>query len=189
MPSDPVTIVSGLPRSGTSMLMQMVVAAGIPALTDGIRTADEDNPNGYFEFEPVKRTRHDPSWLNQARGKVVKMVHILLADLPPGYEFQVILMERDLEEVLASQFRMLSRTGRPGHVPPETLQRLYAAQLETVRRGLDARPGTRWIEMNYNRILASPAEECARLAAFLGRPDAAARMAGVVDASLYRNRT
>ena len=103
-----VTIVSGLPRSGTSMMMQAIAAGGIPALTDGFRAADVDNPRGYYEFEPVKKTREDASWLDRAGGKVVKMVYRLLYDLPAeGYEYRVVFMRRDIREVLASQKKML----------------------------------------------------------------------------------
>ena len=104
-----IIIVSGLPRSGTSMMMRMLEAGGIPPLIDNLRRPNEDNPGGYYEFEPVKRTKQDPSWLTTAGGKVVKMVYRLLYDLPTGYEYRVIMMRRTLEEVLASQEAMLKR--------------------------------------------------------------------------------
>src|SRR5574337_153211 len=100
---DVITIVSGLPRSGTSMMMQMLHRGGIPAVTDEIRSADEDNPKGYYEFEPVKKTKEDASWLARAGGKVVKMVYRLLYDLPGDYAYHVVFMRRNLREVIASQ--------------------------------------------------------------------------------------
>ena len=103
------TVVSGLPRSGTSLMMQMLAAGGIPLLTDGVRTPDLDNPRGYFEFEPVKQTRQDPSWIPTAVGKAVKMVTVLLRDLPPEFDYRVILICRDLDETVASQKAMLHR--------------------------------------------------------------------------------
>ena len=109
-----ITIVSGLPRSGTSMMMQVIEAGGIPALTDNPRARDEDNPQGYYEFEPVKQTRDDPSWVPGARGKVVKMVYRLLYDLPGDQDYRVIFMRRNIDEVLTSQKKMLQRSGKPG---------------------------------------------------------------------------
>src|SRR5262249_30630691 len=102
-----IIIVSGLPRSGTSLMMQMLDGGGVPVLTDNIRAADTDNPRGYYEFEPVKATKRDATWLPAARGKAVKMVSQLLYHLPPGETYRVLFLERDLEEVLASQEKML----------------------------------------------------------------------------------
>ena len=99
---DVITIVSGLPRSGTSLMMQMLEAGGMPVLTDGIRDADEDNPRGYYELEAVKRTKDDPAWLHGAPGKVVKMIYLLLYDLPTTYNYRIIFMRRPLSEVVAS---------------------------------------------------------------------------------------
>jgi hypothetical protein len=100
---DYVTIVSGLPRSGTSLMMQMLAAGGIPALTDNLRPADESNPRGYFEFEPVKRLRSDRSWLDQARGHAVKIIHVLVRELPADgrFHYRLVLMKRPIEEILA----------------------------------------------------------------------------------------
>jgi Sulfotransferase family len=186
MPSDAVTIVSGLPRSGTSMMMRMVEAGGLPALTDGVRAADADNPLGYYEFEPVKRTSQDPSWLDRARGRVVKMVHLLLMDLPGGYVYRVILMRRDPDEVIRSQRKMLERAGRPSG-DPAALKRVFAAQMDTVRRWLDAQPHICCLDVSYNAMIAGPEAEARRVAEFLGLTDRAAMIAAV-DPALYRNR-
>ena len=187
MDQDRITIVSGLPRSGTSMMMRMIVAAGIPALTDNLRTADEDNPNGYLEFEPVKHTKADPSWLPRAHGRVVKMVHLLLPDLPVGHEYRIVLMRRDLDEVVASQRKMLAHSGRKSG-DGQLLMRVYRAQLESVRRFMDSRGDIRWMETDYNMVLASPLEGARRVAEFLGVPGMAAHMAAAIDPTLYRNR-
>ena len=106
-----ITIVSGLPRSGTSMMMRMLEAGGMPVITDNLRTADDDNPRGYFEFEPAKKTKDDPSWLNAAEGKAVKMIYKLLYDLPDRLEYRVLIMRRNMQEVLTSQRKMLDRMG------------------------------------------------------------------------------
>lgn len=183
------TIVSGIPRSGTSMMMQMVCAAGIQPLTDQQRSPDIENPRGYFEYEPVKTTRVDPSWLAHAGGKVVKMAHILIPDLPPETPCRIILMLRDLDEVLASQMTMLKRAGRPA--PPVSegaLKRIFAAQMETTRRFIASRKDIELLEVDYNQVLAFPAEQANRIAEFLGRPSAAALIAAAVDEGLYRNR-
>ena len=112
MSRDFVTVVSGAPRSGTSMMMRMLAVGGIAPLTDGVRVPDTDNPHGYYEYEPVKRTKADDSWLGQAAGRAVKMVHLLLRDLPADRSYRVILMRRDLTEMVTSQRRMLERLGR-----------------------------------------------------------------------------
>lgn len=185
----PITIVSGLPRSGTSMMMRMIVAAGIPALTDHARQPDEDNPLGYFEYEAVKSTRADPSWLNHAPGKVVKLVHILLPDLPVDRPYRIIMMYRDMDEVIASQQKMLARHARLGaHLSPASLRAVYAAQLETVRRWMESHPACQVLDVHYRGVLTTALAEAERIAAFLNVPHAAPDMAAAVDSSLYRNR-
>ncbi len=184
-----VVIVSGLPRSGTSMMMRMIAAAGIPPLTDGIRGPDEDNPNGYFELEAVKQTRQDSSWLDQAPGKSVKLVHLLLKELPPTHRYRLVMMHRDLDEVLASQQKMLARSGRKGAVSgPEALKRVFAAQLLDVERWVASQPNFSRLDVSYNGVLKDAGTEAGRVAAFLGRPERAGAMAAAVDAGLYRNR-
>src|SRR5262245_20267166 len=111
--SNEIIVVSGLPRSGTSLMMQMLDRGGIPAVTDRLRAADEDNPRGYYEFEAVKRTKQDASWLPAARGRAVKLVSSLLYDLPNSEAYRVLFMQRDMDEVLESQEKMLARLGRP----------------------------------------------------------------------------
>src|SRR5215813_2579369 len=107
--AQPIIVVSGLPRSGTSMMMKMLAAGGLPVLVDAIRAADDDNPNGYFEFEPVKQLADGQNeWLTEAGGKVVKIISALLEYLPKSYHYKIIFMERELKEILASQQKMLS---------------------------------------------------------------------------------
>src|ERR1043165_1737839 len=108
----PITVVSGLPRSGTSMMMKMLEAGGMSLLVDNLRTADDDNPAGYYEFEPVKKlSQGDFDWLEEAQGKAVKVIAALLADLPSAYTYQIIFMRRDMFEILASQNKMLLNRG------------------------------------------------------------------------------
>src|SRR5438105_1498707 len=107
--STEIIIVSGLPRSGTSLMMQMLASGGVEVVTDNLRSADTDNPRGYYEFEQVKKVKQDQSWLPSCRGKAFKMVALLLLELPPTEKYRVVFMDRDLEEVLTSQEKMLER--------------------------------------------------------------------------------
>lgn len=186
----PITIVSGLPRSGTSLMMQMLSAGGLPALTDGQRTADTDNPRGYLEFERVKQLKTDKTWLPEARGKVVKMVHLLLKDLPPaGEEYRVVWMRRRIEEVMASQRAMLVRQGRtPAALPPEQLARIFNSQMEDLERWMTSQSAFRFLPVHYHELVANPAAEAARLNAFLGGSLDESAMAAAVDPTLYRQK-
>lgn len=186
-----ITIVSGLPRSGTSMMMQMIAAGGIEPLIDGIRTPDPDNPRGYYEFERVKQIKSDKSWLEEAKGRVVKMVHLLLLDLPviDGVTYSIVFMRRDLDEVLASQAAMLRRLGRPAApLPPTQLKAIYLKQIEQVFSHVASRPDMRMLEVRYKDVVGDPSTLAATLASFLGGPMNMPAMVAAVDPSLYRNK-
>jgi len=186
---DFVTIVSGLPRSGTSMMMRMIDAGGIPALTDEIRTADDDNPRGYYEFEPVKKTKDDASWVSQARGKVVKMVHLLLMDLPEGYEYRVIFMRRHLDEVLKSQDVMLERHGKGGaSLPIDKMKSIFEKQIQQVYDWINQRSHFKLLEVSYNEIMAAPRPFVERINTLLGGELNQDAMAAVIEPDLYRQR-
>lgn len=190
MPSPlPVTVVSGLPRSGTSLAMQMIDAGGIPALTDGQRTGDDSNPRGYFELERVKQLRQDKSWLDDAAGKVVKVIHLLLTELPDDRRYRVVLMQRDLREVVRSQAAMLARNGRAGgQLPPERLIAVYEQQLKTVEQWLAVRPNFGVLRVPYAQLVSDPSSVVPKVNEFLGGTLDEARMRGAVDPALYRNR-
>ena len=182
-----IIIVSGLPRSGTSLLMQMLAAGGITVITDKLRTADADNPRGYYEFELVKKIKQDASWLPQVRGKAVKMISQLLYDLPGSESYRVILMERDLDEVLVSQEKMLERLGRTA-APRAQMKQSYMLHLERLNEWLRKQPNIASLDVNYNDLLAFPQQEAERVSFFLdGQPDVTAMMSAV-DPALYRNR-
>jgi hypothetical protein len=185
-----ITIVSGLPRSGTSMMMKMLEAGGIPPLTDALRAADIDNPNGYYEFEPVKSTGEDPSWLPRAEGRAVKMIYKLLYDLPEGLSCKVVFMQRALKEVVASQNAMLVRRGAAPSQPEEThtLVGTFASEVSACKKWLKTRGGLDVLYTNYNRILDDPADEIRRLNAFFGNRLDEAAMLQVIDPELYRKR-
>lgn len=190
----PITVVSGLPRSGTSMMMRMLEAGGLPALSDGVRRANDDNPNGYYELEAVKELARDRSWLSRARGKAVKVLCSRIRDLPPEHEYLVLFMRRDVNEVNASQMAMLSRSGLgdvPGSVAELTagLERVAARTLSW----LATQTAFGVIEVNYNDLLRDPASEARRVAAFLQAGGAVTHldvdaMRAVVDPNLYRQR-
>jgi len=186
---DFVTVVSGAPRSGTSMMMRMLADGGVPALTDGVRQADRDNPHGYFEFEPVKRTKVDASWLEQAQGRAVKMVYGLLADLPTDRPYRVVLMRRDVGEMVKSQRLMLERLGKDGgKMSDDRKAEVFAAQLDDAERRLRSLACFSCLAMNYNELVADPRPHVERLAEFLGGGMDEGAMCAVVDPTLWRNR-
>jgi hypothetical protein len=186
----PVVIVSGLPRSGTSMAMKMLEAGGMELVVDDIRTADEDNPKGYYEDERVKDLAEtkDRDWLEGARGKVIKVVSSLLNYLPANNAYKVVFMRRNLYEVLASQAKMLDRRNEESHTDDQDLLAMYESHLEKVEFQLRFRPNFEALYLNYTDVVAEPAREARRIADFVGGGLDVERMAGAVDGSLYRNR-
>ncbi len=185
---DYVVVVSGLPRSGTSLLMQMLAAGGLPPLTDGVRKADEDNRRGYYELEAVKKTKTDASWLAAAPGKVVKIVYRLLYDLPPDYRYRVVFVQRRLEEVLASQRIMLQRQGKETGADDAVMMRVFRKELAKVREWLRGQPNFSVLYVDYNRLVVRPQGRAARLNEFLGGGLKLEAMVAAVDRAQYRNR-
>lgn len=185
---DYLTIVSGLPRSGTSMMMRMLDKGGIPVIVDNIRTADEDNPRGYYEFEPVKRTKEDASWLEGADGKVVKMVYRLLYDLPPNHQYRVVFMRRRLEEVIASQNVMLERRGKEGGISDDKVLELFRAELDKCYKWLEDQPNIEVLFVSYNDVLEDARPTVDALRDFLGEDLDEKAMLQVVEPTLYRQR-
>jgi predicted AlkP superfamily phosphohydrolase/phosphomutase/tetratricopeptide (TPR) repeat protein len=182
-----VTIVSGLPRSGTSMMMQLLHAAGIAPYTDNRRAADEDNPRGYFEHEQATRLHEDANWLPGARGKAVKIVAQLLPRLPATEQYRIVFLHRNLDEVIASQRAMLHRLGRAVDTLNEgELARIYAGQLVRIQEWLRRAPGIQVLAVSYAQVLADPAATAERLASFLGEPFDRSRAAAAVEPALRR---
>jgi hypothetical protein len=187
----PITVVSGLPRSGTSMVMSMLEAGGVPLLTDDVRGPDERNPKGYFELEAVKQLDNhgDASWLPLARGRAVKIISFLLTWLPETYDYRVLFMQRDVHEVIASQNQLLAHRGEcPGTADDDEMRRIYARHLQDVDRFLSSRGCFRSLPVHYRAVIEHPAAEARRISEFLRRRLRIDRMAGVVDPGLYRNR-
>lgn len=188
--ADWVTVVSGLPRSGTSMLMKVLEAGGLPPLTDRIRSPDEDNPKGYYEFERVKRMPDgDIEWLSAARGQAVKVISALLEYLPADYHYKIVFIHRKMDEILASQRRMLIRRGEPTDtISDEALAAQFRKHLAKVENWLSKQPNMEVLYLDYNAILANPRPHFERLNAFLGGGLALESMLQVVDPTLYRQK-
>ena len=170
-------------------MMQMIDKGGIPALTDQIRAPDEDNPKGYYEFEPVKKTKEDATWLEQAGGKVVKMVHLLLLDLPLDRDYRVVFTQRNLEEVVVSQNVMLERGGKStGSLSREKIIKVFRAQLEKVSRYIEEHSNFKVLYVSYNELVGDPLPSIKAVNEFLGGGLDTGAMLAVVDPSLYRQR-
>ncbi len=172
---------------GTSLMMQMLENGGVPVVTDHIRSADPDNPRGYYEYERVKKIKEDVSWLAETRGKAFKMVSQLLYELPACEQYRVIFMERDLDEMLFSQEKMLARLNKPS-APRATIERAFREHLRRVRAWVAGQPNIEVLFVSYNDLLEQPAREAERVSAFLGDKADAGCMSKTVDPSLYRNR-
>jgi len=185
-----ITIVSGLPRSGTSLMMQMLVAGGMPVLSHGDRQADADNPRGYLEWERIKQLPNDPGCIADAEGKVVKVISRLLLSLPAGHEYRVVFMQRPLPEVIASQDQMLRRRGtyREG-TDPAAISAAFEKHLREVYAWLDGKTYVKTVRIQYQDVLNQPKEIGKRVAEFLQIDLNLDAMSGCVDASLYRNRS
>jgi hypothetical protein len=188
----PITVVSGLPRSGTSMMMKMLEAGGMPLVTDGVRQADEQNPRGYFELEAVKELDKsgDKSWLRDARGKAVKVISFLLTWLPETHDYQVIFMERSIDEVVASQNAMLRHRGHaPETTDAERAKIFFKDHLERTHRFLRQRRCFRTVTVDYVEAVEHPSDIAQQVASFLDAGLDVGEMAAVADRALYRNRS
>jgi len=188
--SQDITIVSGLPRSGTSMMMKMLEAGGLPPLTDNLRTADDDNPKGYYEFERVKKlTDGDHSWLAEAEGKVVKVISALLPHLPPTYTYRIIFMHRAMPEILASQKKMLvHRHEDTDDASDEEMAGLYIEHLRQVDAWVNSQPNIMRVDINFNELLKDPRPHIVMINKFLDGILEPERAEAVIDPSLYRQR-
>ncbi len=189
MDSDAVVVVSGLPRSGTSMLMKMLDAGGITPLTDREREADLDNPRGYYEFERVKKLPHDAGWLDEARGKSVKVLAELVKHLPDGYHYKVVFMQRRIPEIIRSQKKMLIRRGEdPEKVSDGEMELLLRRYLKLMKSYIGGKDNMEVLFVSYNDILSHPRREVNAINRFFGGFLDEESMVSVVDEGLYRNR-
>ena len=184
-----ITIVSGLPRSGTSLMMQMLAAGGMTVLSDGEREADQDNPKGYLEWERIKQLPKEPGLIAEAEGKVVKVISQLILSLPDGHKYKIVFMQRPMPEVLKSQDEMLKRRGTyetGGN--SAAMGELFQRHLIEVNRWLAAKADTMVLRVHYHRVLREPQAVAEEVTAFLGAALDIQAMVAEVDGSLYRNR-
>jgi len=184
-----ITIVSGLPRSGTSMMMQILESGGMKVVTDNIRKANEDNPHGYYEYEKVKEIKEDTGWLKEARGKAFKMVSQLLYDLPPDENYKVVFMKRKMNEILASQSKMLERMGSgKDSTSDEKMGEFFDKHLSKIIDWIEGRKYIDVLYIDYNDLLINPDEHIKTLNRFLNYKLNEEEAVKVIDRSLYRNR-
>ena len=187
---DPVTVVSGLPRSGTSMMMQMLQAGGIEPYTDANREADSDNPRGYFEHGNAIRLGTDRSWLPDARNLAVKIVAQLLAGLPRGEKYRVIFMDRDLRDVVRSQKVMLDRLDKQGgNLSPGRMMKTLDSQVAQVERMMFRRPDIDVLFVSYEDVVADARKEARRVSEFMGQDLSLEKMIAAVDGDLRRQKS
>jgi hypothetical protein len=185
----PIIVVSGLPRSGTSMMMKMLAEGGLSTVSDSIRTADEDNPNGYFEFEPVKKLADgQDKWLEGAGGKTVKVISALLEHLPARHQYKVLFMEREVKEILASQQKMLHRRGEASASTDDEMEAQFRKHLAATKYWLARQPNMEVLYVDYNKLMETPDAYGKVIADFIGLPVDVSRMLGVPNEGLYRNR-
>jgi hypothetical protein len=172
------------------MMMQILEAGGREVLTDNMRKTDSENPRGYYEYEPVKKIEEDNTWLEQAQGKVVKMVYRLLYELPGNYAYRVIIMQRDIREVLASQRKMLVSSGycEANGADDAIMSELFEKEVAAVNNWLDQQKNLLKLCVEYKSVIDKPVEECGRVNEFLGGGLDVNKMVAAIDVSLYRNR-
>lgn len=180
-----ITIVSGLPRSGTSMMMQMLSTGGIPVLSDGERKKDSDNPKGYFEYEKTKALYKQNDWLHEAGDKVIKVIAQLLKHLPPNFRYKIVFMTRDLDEVLSSQRVMLKNQSK---LPKKGVKEVFEKELKKIDDWCAKEPGIEMIKVAYKDVIDNPRNEAERIIEFLGKDLDLEKMVKEVDDRLYRNR-
>ena len=184
-----IIIVSGLPRSGTSMTMKMLDAGGIPVLTDHVRTADQDNPKGYYEYERAKKLREgDTEWIPEAEGKAVKVIGALLVHMPATHQYRVLFMRREMDEILASQARMLENRGEENSVDNETMAALFAKHVKQIEDWMNSQSNLKYIDVDYNRVISDPIPQIRKINRFLGGNLDEAAMLKVIEPQLYRQR-
>ncbi|HMU70543.1 MAG TPA: sulfotransferase domain-containing protein, partial [Chitinophagales bacterium] len=185
-----IVVVSGLPRSGTSMMMQMLDKGGLEIFTDGLRTPDENNPKGYYEHELVKSLARNKSWMKDAMGKGVKVISHLLFELPANYRYRIIFMERDLDEVIKSQHHMLVRDGKAKEDALNLrIVNAFKQNLERVQTWVPQQQNMEILYVSHRNLVNNPTEELKKINAFLGGTMNVDAMAAVVDKSLHREKS
>ena len=183
-----IIVVSGLPRSGTSMAMQMLAAAGLEIYTDNQRQPDENNPKGYFEADATKGMAKDNAWVKDCRGKVIKVVAPVVPLLPQQERYRVLFMHRNLKEVIASQNRMLERLGKKGgDIGDDRMKEILIHQLMRAAQTVGGH-GNPFLTISYENAIKDPENTAQKIAEFLGMELDIAAMVAAVDSSLHREK-
>ncbi len=185
-----IIVVSGLPRSGTSLMMKMLEAAGFELVVDHVREADEDNPRGYYELEAVKQMKEGGAdWVKDASGKAVKVVAPLMQYLPHDRAYKVLFMRRAMPEILASQKQMLIRRGQdPDAVPDEMMAQIFEKQLMDVLKWMESSKHIEFVEIAYADLIAGEDEPLHQIQSLLGADTDLDAMRAMIDPKLYRQR-
>lgn len=190
LPPNKVIVVSGLPRSGTSMMMKMLAEGGLLPVVDSLRQADEDNPNGYFEIESSKNLKiGDKKWLYDAHGKAVKVISYLLEFLPDDLSYDIIFMEREISEILASQRKMLQRRNETSSLSDAEMETRFREHLQAVKYWVVRKSNMRILFIQYGQMVDAPEILCRSIIDFLEIPLDLKAMQSVPSQSLYRNRS
>jgi len=185
-----VVVVSGVPGSGTYKMMKMLVEGGLPAVVDSLRQADEDNPNGYFEIEASKSLKDgEKKWIYDAQGRVVKVISYLLEFLPDDLSYDIIFMEREISEVLASQRKMLQRRNETSTLSDAEMEAQFREHLRAVKYWTARKPNMRILFVKYSGMVNAPEDLCRSIVDFLELPLDLKAMLSVPSQSLYRNRS
>jgi hypothetical protein len=185
--SSRIIVVSGLPRSGTSLVMQMLVAGGVSALTDERRPSDTNNPRGYWEYEAVKSIAKENGWMHLAKGKAIKIIAPLISFVPNTMEYDILFVRRDLSEVIASQARMLGRDGKQLHEQHDIAMAMKQL-LENSIQYAETQPNMRVAVLEHQQLILHPAVAIEQIQALLDSPLDKRAMIEAVDPTLYRNR-
>ncbi|OFX23524.1 MAG: hypothetical protein A2033_16240 [Bacteroidetes bacterium GWA2_31_9] len=184
-----IFVVSGLPRSGTSMIMQMLANGGLETFTDSVRKADESNPKGYYEHEAVKRLARDNSWVHLAKGKSVKIISHLLPFLPMNYKYKIIFVLRDIDEVVMSQQKMLVSLGKSKEmVYPVGLKETYQQDLRAVHKWISETHNAEMIFVNFADTITTPLKQAQKINLFLKNRLEIRQMVTSVREELYRTK-
>ena len=183
-----ITIVTGIPRSGTSLIMQMLQKGGMEILTDNVREADESNPKGYFEYEKVKSLQTDSSWLLDGDGKAVKIIAQLLKYLLLQFEYKVIFIERNMEEILLSQQKMLKKMGQKTQSQNTILSNIFKKQIEDSKTWLETKTNISTLYIKHTDSIFHAQETANQINEFLGLNLNEKEMTRAVDKTLYRQR-
>ena len=186
--NDFITVVSGLPRSGTSMMMKILESGGLEVYQDGIREADIDNPKGYYEYEKVKKLKENSDWLENVKGKAIKIIFNFLYNLPADLKFKIIFMKRDLDEVINSQNKMIKRRGEVSKISNEQLKGLYLEEIAKIEKWLSSKPNMNVLYIKYSNVVENPDAEVLKINSFLDNCLNASGMKNAIDNSLYRNK-